>query len=101
MSEFPYDILMDSTKEINDIFYRFYRLQISNVSEIDVFFKEIDDKYYFPSFFQSISNAANGNNRYIKSYLTLIQKIYENNSYLHEEHVSSNDAYLLENHFNI
>ena len=108
MSEFPYDVLMDSLKEHNDILCRLFRLQTSSNSDIDAFFKEfdnyiskcIDQKYMF-DFATTISYAAKGNNRYIKSYLTLMEKFIQKYTPHDKGDESSISECILEKYFGI
>ncbi|EAX90500.1 hypothetical protein TVAG_311280 [Trichomonas vaginalis G3] len=107
MSEFPYDVLMDSLKEYNDILCRLYRLKTSRKGDIDAFFKEIDkqiSKYLEYSskydFLVTITNAAKGNNGYIKSYLTLMGKILQK-YHPNDLYETSFGQYILEKYFGI
>ncbi|EAY11610.1 hypothetical protein TVAG_081820 [Trichomonas vaginalis G3] len=104
MSKFPYDALMDSVKELNDIFHRLYRLKITSAGEINAFFKEIDNNFgdcLKSDLLQAISSALRANNRYIMTYLTLMQKFYQKYPDLNSQHDSSLGEHILQKYFGI
>ncbi|EAY18881.1 hypothetical protein TVAG_295340 [Trichomonas vaginalis G3] len=85
MSETDFNIseLFELTKDYSDAFNALYRLHTFDEGEIEKIYqniknKIIETKIISPSkFLESISHALRHNNRYLKSYFRIFEKLYE------------------------
>ena len=85
MSETDFNIseLFELTKDYSESFRALYRLHTFDEGEIDKIYQNIKSKIIEtkiispPKFVESISNAIQHNNRYLKSYFRIFEKLYE------------------------